>query len=219
LAFDSTGKQIPDDVSVRVVDLSSGICLLEKRDFYHRGDNWPVTFEIPTGEYALEVHGLAAIDTYHGTVMSPRKTGAFRSLFSILADTETRVDAHLSAPALLELSLVGEVLESDKQAIGQDNQWMKGRENEYAPLAEITLRRPGSYPIPVVFTRFAMGGTSAAGTHQFSSLAIGTTEKSEALPAGIFLLEARMPGKRLASKQIELVPGETLKVALVFEGE
>jgi hypothetical protein len=216
---DAQGAVVLEQVRIRIVDPVSGVVLLDTSVNYHHEGDWPMRFELPEGDYRLLVEGHPWIDDHHGTVMRRRVHGAYEQPLHVSAGSETRVTATLGAAARLSVRTVGQVTEADRQAVRDDND---GRANEeyveyWAPYVSLRLEREGRWPEQPEFARSAMEGTSAAGTHLFSSVELGHEETSEPLSPGDYTLVASTRGGRELRRAITLLPGETLSVTLQFD--
>lgn len=146
--------------------------------------------------------------------MSPSRSGRFEIDVFIAADRTTPIDACLPAGARIDLTLRGAAGPEDVQALGRA--W-PGMDEEAVELfsknAEIRLLAADRWPCPVSF-RYEITGSSAAGTHLRSELPLGARQISEIVPAGRYVLEARLPGGRVAATPVTLKDGETAVVTL-----
>jgi hypothetical protein len=209
-AFDAE-QSMATQVAIRIDDPITGLPLVNRASFYEKP--WPQTFAVPAGEYRVVVEGAPIIEFWHGRLWGPRTLGRFETLVRVVAGQTSSVTAQLPQGAKMHLVLSGNVREDDREA--QRGQSFYGEDGiEYwASRATLTLVPPSGWPELPEFT-FVIKGSSAAGTHLTSQLPLGSDEVSQVLPAGRFRLEARMPGGRVASKEIVLVDGATTDVAL-----
>ena len=228
--LDADGNPVESNLSISVLDPESGLSIASRWQFSRSNgpDPWPAKFMLPQGIYRIEVESTPDIEYYHGTLMKPRAWGDYRTTLTIAAGETHELTAQLSAPAWIDLEVLGQVTEADRQGAIEQNPWLanrKGSENfdqeveTYAMQASPQLWRADGYPIDVEFARYGMEGTSAAGTHLYGFLPLGTREKTEALPPGTYKLTVRLPGGRERSKDIVLSPGATLAVSFDFGAE
>jgi hypothetical protein len=210
-AFDPEQAPVFSNIAIRIEDPSTGTPLVERNFFYNKP--WPQPFEVPAGEYRVTVEGAPGCDLFHGTLQSPRPSGRYQVLVRVEPGRESTVSAYLPKGAKVHLILAGEVQEEDREAIRLQFAGMNYELEYWANCANLTLLPPEGWPQPATFT-MVMTGSSAAGTHLTSALPLGSDSISQILPAGRFRLEARMPGGRVASKDVVLVDGETTEVAL-----
>jgi hypothetical protein len=92
-------------------------------------------------------------------------------------------------------------------AVGAEN-WQEA----FAARATLRLFAAGRPSEPLLFVTPGAAEDAAGEPH----LALGSSGLSEVLPAGEALLEARLPGGRVARAPVSLVAGETLDVSLRF---
>lgn len=210
-AFDSERAAVFSNVSIQIEDPATGTPLVRRDFFYDKP--WPQRFQVPQGVYRVIVEGAPSTDLFHGTLMFPRGLGRHESLVHVSSGQESVVSAELPRGAKLHLTLAGEVLEEDREAIRRRSAGMHYELEYWANRAELTLVPPEGWPQPAMFT-MELTGSSAAGTHLTSELALGSDSTSQILSAGRFRLEARMPGGRVASKEIVLIDGATTDVTL-----
>jgi hypothetical protein len=210
---DLHAQPLTDRISIRIEDPLSGTPLLVKDRFWR--DTWPLSLSLPTGSYRVVVDGAALIESHHGTLMDGRAHGRFEETVDIIVGKPARLEARLPQGARLALRVNGKVREDDRRAV--QDRWPLDEDGvEYwAELASTALVANSRWPVPVKF-RYEMTGTSAAGTHLRSCLALETEGVSEILPAGRFQLVGRLPGGRTMSVPVELVDGQTTKAELVF---
>ena len=153
--------------------------------------------------------------------MTPRVWGDDRMDVAIRAGGITKVTARLSAPAWIDLEVKGSVSMADREAICEQHDESDPMDESVtyrATRAHVRLWPPMGYPLEVEFARDAYMSTSAAGTHLFSSLELGTRAKSEALAPGSYRLEIKLAGGRLESRDVLLVAGEVLTLSVDLGG-
>jgi hypothetical protein len=219
---DASGAPLVKQVRIRIEDPVIGAVLVDVPCDYTDEKDWPMRIPLPHGEYRLLVEGHAWIDSHHGTIMERRVHGAHEQALPITAGSESRVTASLGQAARLALRVIGSVTEADREAIRAQypRNGIEGHDEytEYwAQLVTLQLEREGRWPESPQFARYAMEGTSAAGTHLFSSVAFNSDEISQPLTPGTFKLVATTAGGRVAEREVTLVPGQTLSVTLSFE--
>ena len=211
----SRAGQVParSSIAVQFEDPSTSTPLV-RTDSFGVGTG-PSQYRLPEGEYRVVVEGTAVVD-YHGRLWTPRSSGRSESLVRVAADRSTDVEVRLPEGARIHLGLRGEVLASDREAIGTGT-FFFGNVESWASHASFSLLPEDGWPQPVEFTMVIEGRGTIAGTRLVSMLPLGSDSTSELLPAGRFRLEARMPGGRVASKDVVLVDGATTDVTLEFD--
>lgn len=213
--LDSEGRKRGRDLVVRIEDPRRGVRLAS----LDRSENaaWPLEFELPVGDYRIAVEGLELVDSMHGSLVRSRNFGRWESLVQVQAGSRQSMRAVVPAGARLRLQLEGAVQAADCDATRRDFAPATTSSFEYwAERATISLRAPGRWPEPVLF-KSRIEHSDNAGDYLQPLAPLGSTQTSEVLPAGRFLLEARLRGGRLASREIVLVDGETTDVTLHFE--
>jgi hypothetical protein len=215
-AFDQSGAMVTNGLVLRIEDPDLGVPLVERRSHY--GATWPQRIQLAEGDYRLVVEGIGTTEFEHGVLMAPRAHGRFDTPVRIERDRETDVRADLAPGARVHLHLLGEVLDQDREAIRERYEgWhLPGGTDNWAERPSIVLVSGDRWPEPVEFT-VEMRGSSAAGTHLTSKLALGTDAVSQMLPTGRYSIQARMPGGRVASQDLDLVEGQTSEVTLTFQ--
>jgi hypothetical protein len=208
---------VTNGLTLRIEDPILGVPLVERRSSY--GQAWPQRVQLAEGDYRLVVEGMGDTDHWHGILITPRAHGRFETLLHIDRDRETEVRAELPPGARVHLHLQGEILDQDREAIRKRYEGMTlgGPIDDWAGQPSIVLVSENRWPEPIEFTCQIWMGSSAAGTHLTSKLALGTDAVSQMLPAGQYTLEARMPGGRVAAQDVVLVEGQTSEVTLTFE--
>lgn len=215
LAHDTSGAAVERAIAIRIEDLDTGAPLLVRDSFYCV--TWPYRIDLPAGSYRLVVEGAASIENMHGTVMRAREHGRFETIARVLEGRETMVEAVLPEGARVHVRLAGTVDEEDRKAIrARVSDLDEESLEEWARMARLALLADGRWPEPIWF-RWELTGTSAAGTHLTSELALGSDRTSELLPAGRFTIEARLPGGRAVTRPVLLVDGVTTEVDLTFD--
>jgi hypothetical protein len=129
----------------------------------------------------------------------------FEAEVELRAGETTDLLARLPLGARIELELVGEYLAADDAAFEptlRDTLF-----GEVPPAAEVFLVRPGRWPRPLVWEE------------RFASTRFPLGEKRLSTPTltGDLVLEARLPGGRVASTVVSLEDGRRTPVRLVFE--
>ena len=254
---DPEGKPVNQSLLVDVIDPISGITVVSRASHGTRKGQaaWPARFALPKGIYRVEVTSTPGVESHHGTVLSHRRWGDFRAEVAIASGETKELTANLSAPAWIDLEVLGETNEGDRvsalehnpgflqsyevllRAEGtdhwsgpsmEDNGWtrvtLEGDEREsriatYASRVTAQLWREDGYPIDVDFSWRSMEGSSAAGTHMFKYMPLGTRKKSEALPPGNYRLVVRLPGGRSRSREVVLTAGGVVEVSIDFGSE
>ncbi|MBI5363343.1 MAG: hypothetical protein HZA53_09195 [Planctomycetes bacterium] len=211
-----SGGARPDTFAVVIEDVATGVELLAREAFAWEA-NWPQRFDLPAGRYRVIVEGAAELDDYHGTLTQARSSGRVEQEVAVEPARETRLTASVPGGARMQLTVHAEIGERECAAFLARFGDQGAYNLEYfSHLATLELRRPGRAPLPVVI-RWEMEGSSAAGTHLRSALPVETTQVSELLPAGRFVLVARLTSGREVERAVELVEGETLAVELAIE--
>jgi hypothetical protein len=217
--LDASGTALVEQVRVRIIDPATGVVLVDVPCDYTDEKDWPMRIPLPAGGHRLLVEGHPWMDDHHGTIMRHRVHGAHEQALRITAGVETRATATLGQAARLALRVIGLVTEADRAAIRA--RFGRDVDEEYvefwAPFVTLRLEREGRWPEQPEFARHSMQGTSAAGTHLFSSVAFGNEETSEPLTPGDYTLVATAPGGRELARPVTLVPGQTLSVTLHFD--
>jgi hypothetical protein len=216
---DASGAALIEQVRVRIDDPATGVVLVDVPCDYTDEEDWPMRIPLPEGGYRLLVEGHPWIDDHHGTLMRRRAHGAHEQPLLIAAGVESRVTARLGEAARLALRVVGAATEADREAIRAqyDGKADDAFVDHWARFVRLRLEREGRWPESPQFARFAMEGTSAAGTHVFPSVAFGSDETSEPLTPGTYRLVATTAGGRELERDVTLVPGHTLSLTLGFE--
>lgn len=216
---DARGVAVLQQVRVRIEDPGTGVVLVDVPCDHGDEDDWPLRIPLPEGEFRLLVEGHPSIDSHHGTLARRRTHGAHEQALRIAAGVESRVTARLGEAARLALRVNGSVTEADREAVRAEFQGRLEDDDvdEWARLVTLRLEREGRWPEHPKFARFAMEGTSAAGTHLFPWVPLGGDETSEPLTPGSYTLVATLPGGRELRRPLTLAPGQTLGVALEFD--
>lgn len=218
---DAEGGPLDDSIRIRLFDPATGEPLVDADGtaWFSREWEWPVEFEVPAGRYRLRVDDAPSIETQHGTLRAAREFGAFEQDVTVIPGGTHEVSFRLDHGARIRLALEGDVLEADAEAVrAQTPGAHDGYVDYWAQRADVMLVQAGRRAIGVHFRDTEMfRGTSAAGTHLIPLLPLGEEAVSEALPAGTYRLEARMPGGRVAARDVVLQPGVTLDVRLRFD--
>ena len=219
---DPEGTRLLDEVSVQVLDPETDAYLVGRHWFHEGEEDWPVEFDLPHGEYRLVVLSEPTYDGHHGILLRRREYGECRALATVRAGETTALTARLSVASYLDLELAGQVSAADRAFVARRlegiNLDSESRELR-ARSAHVLLRPSRGYAIGVEFARRAFEGSSAYGTHTFETLPLGTRATSEALPPGEYRLELRLPGGRELSREVILLPGETLPLRFDFGSE
>lgn len=216
---DGRGAALMEGLRLRIEDPATGVVLVDLSCDHADDHDWPLRIPLPAGDFLLRVEGHARMDSHHGTLSRRRAHGAHEQPLRIAAGVETRVTARLGEPARLALRVTGPVTEADRAAVRAR---FEGRLEDddvdtWARLVMLRLEREGRWPESPQFARFAMEGTSAAGTHLFPWVPLGGDETSEPLTPGTWTLVATLPGGRELRRPVTLAPGQTLSVTLEFE--
>ncbi len=217
---DSAGEPLVEQVRVRLSDPATGVVLYDKGCDYTDEGDWPLRVELPEGEYRLLVEGHAWIEDHHGTLMEQREHGAFEQDILLSSAGDLAVTARLGAGARLDLKIVGAASAEEQKLLEEKRDGFVSfgdSKPPEAPSVSLRLEREGRWPEYPSFRRFAMGGTSAAGTHMFSSLLLGSEGVSEILTPGEYTLVATIAGGRSLERKVVLAPGQTLQVLLNFD--
>jgi len=168
----------------------------------------------PAGRYRAVVAGRASTNSHHGTLTGPRSLGEATAEVVLVAGVTQELTLALDQGARLEVTLAGEIDATDLAAARARAPAIESAA-EYAELAreaELFLVDPGRPREPVVHV--IQGGIMGAFLRR--TWRLGTTEVSECLPSGRHRLVARLPGGREARAEVELLPGTTSAVKLVF---
>lgn len=200
-----------ESLTVRVEDPETGLELLTARPY--RSDRWPLEIELPAGHYRLSVEGREVLDRCGGVLLEPVRHGRFSADFQIQGGASLPLEAHLPNGARIDLDLRGVALELDRLAAPKLAPGMSAEAiAEAASSAEIWLVPSDRWPIRVPFRFTAPGETQTSWLcYRF---ALGQRQSSEILPAGEYVLEARMPGGRVVATRVTLEDGETAAVEL-----
>lgn len=210
------GEALNGGYSIRIEDVAEGATLLF--DDLRVNQGTPHEFKLPESRYRVVVRGEPFIEFHHGTLVGGSANGRFETLVDVSRDSTTRIDATLPAGARIRLSIAGEVLDEDREAVyaAHPGSTFGGPIEFWAGRAATTLVTADRWPIPVPFP-YELTGSSAAGTHLGDWLALGSEGTSELLPAGRYRIEARLPGGRSTSAEVTLVDGQTTTVTLAIE--
>jgi hypothetical protein len=214
------GDYVAGELIVRLVDPDSGMELMQ----LPWRDKATATLEVPPGRHLLVVEGEPFINSHHGTVFRLRELGAFQSLVDVASGETTTVQATLSQPARLDITLSGAVADADLELVRAEfERWMDPEEIEPGLLdakarrVSLQLERFGRWPVPVSFAVQVMEGTSGDGLHLLPWLALGSRNTSQPLSPGDYTLVGRLQGGREIRRPVTLVPGETLELSLAFD--
>ena len=192
--------------------------------YHFDGGSWhdmleedPGPIELAPGGYGIQVLGEAHVERQHGTLLAARKSGGWTGSFRIESGVTTALTADLGGVAHLRVTVEGQVLPEDVEAF--ERRTPDQHEDtvlHHSARAVLDLHRFGAAPERVSFQPQSEGGDPfyLFGRRLEWGLPIGTTGTSEALDPGRYVLTARMLGGRFASKEVELVEGETLEVTL-----
>jgi len=207
LAYSESVRSRPA-IRIRVLDEKTGVSLVSRKYSSFRGGS--PTLELPVGVYRVEVTGCDVFEPHHGRLVGTRRLDRWTSLARIEEGTLLAVAVTLAEGARLKLTLVGEPDESDLAAC--DPGWDQERRAEAARLATVHLVRDG---VPCESVQFPH--KSQWGSGQWSRLSLGSTETSQVVSTGNYLLEARLPGGRVASAPVTLAAGQIVLAELSFE--
>jgi hypothetical protein len=215
------GQALHQLVAILVLDVERGIVLLRREFEFGQDDAWPDRIAVPPGTYRLVVEGIAAHNRNHGYVSSRRRWGGWESVVTVGSGAEVPVTAVLGAGATLALRVLGEPDEADVEA---SRPWWKGARSrseeellDKARLVTLRLEQEGRWPVTVAFPREAWEGTTASGTHLFSSVPFGEDATSALLTPGEFTLVCRTQGGREIRRPVLLVAGQTTTLEVVFD--
>lgn len=215
------GVPIHDNVRVRVLHPASGVALLDHRHEFSDADDWPARMRLPPGDARLIVEDHPWVNDSHGTLMHPREHGGFETTVNIVSGRETPVHARLSKAARLTVRLRGEPTAADREAVQPSPSAIGDDHEEYiaywSRFVRLHLEGQGRWAEPVHFAGFWGEGTSAAGTHLFGGLVLGSEGTSQALTPGESVLVARTPGGRQARVPVHLIEGQTLAVTVTLD--
>jgi hypothetical protein len=216
---DAAGRALTMQIRIRVIDPATGVVLVDAPCDFTDEVDWPMRISLPQGEYRLLVEGDAYVERQHGTLARRRVHGAHEQSLHISPGVESRVTAILGQAARLAVRVIGSVTEADREAI---RAWYDGDVSDehldyWAPFVSLRLEREGRWPETPLFARHAWEGTSASGTHLFSTVAFGGAETSEPLTPDTYTLVATTAGGRELEQQVTFVAGQTLSVTLRFE--
>jgi hypothetical protein len=144
-------------------------------------------------------------------LIEPIRHGRFEADIEIRSGAMLPLDARLPSGARIDLTLRGAVDEHDLRAAPKLAPGMSAEAiAEAASSAEIWLVPLDRWPVRVPFRFTAPGETGTSWLHH--RFALGKRQTSEVLPAGAYVLEARMPGGRVASASVLLEDGATAVV-------
>ncbi|MCE9593816.1 MAG: hypothetical protein K8S98_06460 [Planctomycetes bacterium] len=211
-AHDAAGEAVRTGIELVVEDANTGRPLVRKGLAGFELLPWRI--ELPEGEYRVAIEGAGVSDSYHGVLELPRAHGRFETSVRIVAGGESKVDGVLPVGARLRVTLHGHTTDADRSAVNE--RYSADMREELAQQVTVALIAEGRWPESVMFT-WELEGSSAAGTHLRSSLALETTQLSEVVSAGRFRVEARLPGGRKIDAPIVLVDGKTTEAELTFE--
>lgn len=189
------------EVLIVVTERASGQRVFAHRwHHFNRGEEDP-RLRLPAGAYWVDAEVLPEFG-YHGGVIV-QSPGAVRVALDVEPGRDERVVARLQRPAYLEVLVRGPAPEVQ----GED-----------ASHAELFIRRPGEAPRELDFLGEAEGWMKAmAGGPVLSNrVKLGEARKSEALPHGSFIVEARLPSGRSVAQSVELA-GSPSSVVLAFD--
>lgn len=206
------------DFGLWVADVETGVPLL----------TWPMMaegtgeFSLPEGKYRVVLEGRSQSDSHHGTLMRSRSAGRAEAIVHIKSATEKTIDLDMDRGGFLNITLKGEFILADLAAIRKrykrasvDTPWLIEEANK----ARLRIYAPNFIPDSVKFAGQAMEGTTSAGRHLINLWPLGTTQKSEMLPAGTYELIATMPGGRERRKTIEIKAWSTEDLVLDFSDQ
>ena len=171
-----------------------------------------VTFDVPPGRYRLVATGAPSVDHHHGTLLRPRTLGRVEAEVEVVSDTTAEVGLDLGPGGSLAVSLTGEARDEDVRAVrerfpGVSAEWLETLSRS----ASLSLLRGNRRPEAVLRQARDRG---SYGPHLCEDWPLGETHGSEILPAGNYVLLARMPGGREARASVAITAGETTDVRL-----
>lgn len=214
---DPQGRTVTGACSIRIADVEDGTTLI--RDDMTLGGSTPRVHRLPEGRYRVVIRGEAYVDDHHGTVMRPTATGSVEHGVEIVRGQTTDLLAELPVGARIRLKLTGDLSPADSQAVVEAHPpgtTFGGGVELFAARARTFLVRPHRRPIPVIWP-WELRGSSGAGTHLGTWVALGDEVTSDPVPSGEYELVARLPGGREARAYVRLVDGVTTEVALAFD--
>jgi hypothetical protein len=177
-------------------------------------DEWPLALELPAGDYRVRVEGRPALDPVLGTLFAPSRHGRFEADVPVAAGRTLPLEARMPAGARIDLTLRESVQAGGGEALRRARLGIEAALcDEHAVQAEIRLLADGRRPHPVAF-RHEISGIGSQGACLRHELPVGSRQVSEIVPAGRFVLEARLPDGRVATAPVVLVDGETAVVEL-----
>ncbi len=221
--LDRRGEAPQGPVRVRVEEPGTGAVLFESTASARQG-SLEKRAVLPTGRYLLRVDGLASRSFWHGTVTGSRSHGSAERVVDVEPGREQQVTLQLNAGSRLAVTVVGNPGGPSNSASASVS-WMgpgaRALRQVYfgEPTLSVALRleHEARWPEEVFFLREAKQGTSAAGLHLLSTLALGEEATSELLAPGDYTLVAVGPDGRERRQAVSLVDGETLAVRVLLD--
>jgi hypothetical protein len=144
-----------------------------------------------------------------------REFGVGKTEFRIVSGATSKVTAVLGMGARIRVSLEGELAGVDS---AESSDSKPGLQGQVKPSDQVSLRLIGPGEKSEILRFFLPDSQGDDPQKQLvKSLTMGTTKVTEVVSPGSYTLLAKAPDGREVSREVELVAGETLDVAIEFE--
>lgn len=200
----------------RIEDPTTGAVLSSRVLDEREGPCEPFPLSVPAGTYRVVVRGRPWVETHHGTLLEPAAHGAWEQVVTLAGGERRRLTVVLDRGATLDLALRGSIERADLLAFLARQPWYESEHtSHWTDDVETWLLAPGRVPERVEVTEEWLW-SSAAGTH-LAWPSLGAEGRTQVLPAGEYVLDARLLGGRRQRVPVVLREGESTPVELVFE--